>query len=181
MKKYIVKGLVVVVVATMYGGAVAGGSGSKGGGEPIVSCALTMTKDTGSGLSIKASTDSDSYKQGEFLILTVTPSEKAYITVIDQGSGEANRNFKLFSDVEVNGDETYTFPPPGAGKLQVSGSTGSNEFEVIASKVPLAEVDQTEPKQEDRKSRDVSLVPDAEAKQPEPVTRCILSFEVTEK
>lgn len=183
MRKFVAKGLLGVSIAMIYSGVVADGASSKGGGEPIVGCALTMTKDaTGSGLSIKANTDSDSYKKGDFLTLTVTPSEKAYITVIDQGSGETNRNFKLFSDEEVKGNETYTFPPPGVGRLQVSGSTGNNLFEVIASKVPLAEVDQAEPKQEDRKSKDVNLVPDAEAAEPEPVvTRCTLSFEIREK
>ncbi|MBU0655171.1 MAG: DUF4384 domain-containing protein [Gammaproteobacteria bacterium] len=184
MKKRIVKGLMGAIAIMFSGSVIAdGGAGSKGGGEPIVGCALTMAKDASGGeLSLKATTDSASYKKGEFLTLTVTPSEDAYITVIDQGSGDTDRNYKLFSDVEVKGGATYTFPPPGVGKLKVCGSTGNNVFEVIASKEPLAKSDQTEAEQKDRKSKDVNLVPEAEASEPEPIiTRCTLSFEITEK
>lgn len=155
----------------------------KGSEVTVVGCNLTAEQSVpDSGLSIKASVNSSSYKIGDSLTLEVTPSTDAYITVIDQGSNPAKpeRGHDLFTDTFVKGGNTYTFPPPHSGKLKVSGHTGSNTFEVIASQSPSISDDKLETGSA-TKRRDVNLESDDKSKDLIDVTRCTLSFDITDK
>lgn len=148
-------------------------------GFKYLTCSQTQQKNHGSDITFKAKTNRQKYKIGDNMTLWVTPDKAALITIIDHGSDPSHpkRNNFLFKNVPVEKGQTYVFPEPTSEfDMQVSGPTGGNTFEVIASPVVLLNPDAN--------SKNVDLVKrvkPTEARQATVnTTNCMLVFEITE-
>lgn len=144
-------------------------------------CGLNQKKNNNSEITVKANTNLRKYDIGENMILTVSASENAYITVIDHGSDPSKpelNNF-LFRNVLVKKGQKFTFPPSSSRfNMQVTEPAGRNILEVIASKTQLVNPNV--------KSRNIKLVEKVNLSKEErvqvavPTTNCLLAFEINQ-
>lgn len=86
-----------------------------------------------------AKLDRKDYKIGQALTIELTPDKDAYFTIIDHGSDPSTpeRKHVLFNNEYTQKDVNFLLPKPNDGLMQVSGPTGMNVFEVIASLSPI--------------------------------------------
>lgn len=162
------------------------GANSKGADIVVLPCELTATEKTAdSSLSMQVRINQPSYKISEKLILEVTPSVDAYITVLDQGSDPKapERGYPLFSDEEVKAGQTFS-----SGKLDVEGPVGANVLEIIASRLPYAQdaAATSEKPTQDESGKSKNVNPPAKGKATadantdEDISRCTLVFQIVD-
>ena len=130
---------------------------------------------------MKAFVDKPSYNIGQTLVLEVTPSADAYITVLDQGSDpdSPERGYPLVSDAPVKANETFS-----GGEWAIEGPAGANTFEIIASRSPYnqdtTEVSEEPAENKGGKSKNVSPPAKSKADADEEISHCTLTFEIVE-
>lgn len=150
--------------------------GAKAFSDGVLECLPNLTITSNAEIKLSAHTDRLRYQLGDLLTIKVKPSADAYISVLDHGSDPAkpHRAQPLFSNVFVQGETTYIFPPPNGDQLKIEPPAGTNTLEVIASRHPL--------QQAEAGSKNVGLISSHDAAdlkdQGVATSNCILGFEI---
>lgn len=150
--------------------------GAKAFSDGVLECLPNLTTPSNAEIKLSAHTDRLSYQLGDLLTLKVKPSADVYISVLDHGSDPAkpHRAQPLFSNVFVQGETTYIFPPPNGDQLKIEPPAGTNTLEVIASRSPLQQAEAGSKNVGLISSRDAAALKDQTAA----TSNCILGFEI---
>ena len=95
-------------------------------------------------IHLNLATSQKSYRIGDYLKVTLKPSEEGYLGVLYlSGTGEKSQIYPVFDDKEahVKADVTYQIPPKNKPKmLKIEGPVGTDTIIAVFSKEPLPEL-----------------------------------------